>query len=140
MPRGQTSYARVPDLVCRRRRAGIIDVVCVYVGGERPYPTYRSIADYTEGVTVLFDPKVTTFRECLDFFFESHSPFRSCGGGQYASGVWWHDEEQRIEIEKKVSELEAANPGQKVGTIHTGLTKVYRAEEYHQKFYSKKGR
>ena len=51
-------------------------MVCVYVGGHTPYPTYERVSDYTEGVTVLFDPKITSYSECLDHFFDAHTPFR----------------------------------------------------------------
>ena len=34
------------------------------------------LSDYTEGVTVLFDPKMTSYSECLDHFFDAHTPFR----------------------------------------------------------------
>jgi len=112
----------------------------VYVGGREAFPTYRSIGDHTEGVTVVFDPAVTTFRACLDHFFASHSPFRSqgCAGAkrQYSFGVWYHDEKQRTEVEQKVAEVEQ-QAGNTVLTIVEPLTRVYRAEEYHQKYYEK---
>jgi len=62
------------------------------------YPNYEAIGDHTEGVTVVYDPAVITYQECLDFFFFKISPHSSCSDStQYASGVWWHNEakEQR---------------------------------------------
>ena len=98
---------------------GIIDVCCVYVGGTDLYPTYRAVGDYTEGVTVVYDPSATTYRACLDHFFAKHNPFKNIyvnGERQYTYGVWYHDEKQRIEIEQKVCELENAS-GQTLTTV-----------------------
>lgn len=111
-------------------------MVCVYVGGESPYPTYEGVADYTEGVTVLYDPQTTNYRDCLDFFFATQKPFGQCKErGQYASGVWWHSEEQRAEVQRKVGELEQG--GQGVSAICAPVSILYRAEEYHQEFFAK---
>lgn len=71
----------------------MLDVRCVYVGGEVEYPNYEAIGDHTEGVTVVFDASVLTYRQCLDHFFSSVSPYYGCSDKrQYANGVWWHDE------------------------------------------------
>ena len=133
-------FERGPDAEWRRL-PGIIDVCCVYVGGKQIFPTYRSIGDHTEGVTIVFDPSVTTYRACLDHFFSSHSPFQSqgCTGAkrQYSFGVWYHNEKQRVEVERKVAEIEQ-QAGRIVLTIVEPLTRVYRAEEYHQQYYEKR--
>jgi len=106
------------------------------VGGEKDYPTYEGVGDHTEGVVVAFNPKVTSYRECLDYFFDSVSPFANCSdGAQYSSGVWWHDEEQKREIFRKVKEMETG--GKKVTVITAPVTRVYSAEEYHQRFFEK---
>ena len=34
---------------CFRAIPGVLDAVCVYVGGKAPWPTYECIHDYTEG-------------------------------------------------------------------------------------------
>ena len=47
---------------------GVLDAVCVYVGGKAPWPTYECIHDYTEGVTVVFDPDVLSIEELLEIF------------------------------------------------------------------------
>eukprot|EP00658_Telonema_sp_P-2_P054936 TRINITY_DN43695_c0_g1_i1.p3 TRINITY_DN43695_c0_g1~~TRINITY_DN43695_c0_g1_i1.p3 ORF type:complete len:102 (+),score=24.38 TRINITY_DN43695_c0_g1_i1:299-604(+) len=94
--------------------------------------------DYTEGVTVLFDPARTSYEDCLDWFFRQHNPYRAGGQrGQYAWGVWWHNDEQKVAVERHVAELERDGDGGKVTSICAPLTDVYRAEEYHQKFYAK---
>lgn len=93
-----------------RKLPGVLDVRCVYVGGQAEYPTYESIGDHTEGVTVVMDPKVMTYRKALDFFFASVSPYHGCSDKrQYASGVWWHNEAQRLEIERKEHHATPAN-------------------------------
>ena len=47
---------------------GVLDAVCVYVGGKAPWPTYECIHDYTEGVTVVFDSDVLSIEELLEIF------------------------------------------------------------------------
>ena len=104
---------------------------------------------------MLFDPSVTTYEGLLDNFFAQVSPFSACSDGrQYATGVWWHDEAQQAAVLSKVANLEAANEGQQVLVVCAGLggaecvsavvldewgmvVDVYRAEEYHQKFFEK---
>jgi len=115
------------------------DVTCVYVGGESEWPTYQSIGDQTEGVTVTFDKTQTSFEELLDFFYKRHNPHSACGyGRQYMSGVWWHNKDQELAVEGKVKQLEEAS-GQTVKTYCGPVTPLYRAEEYHQQYYAKMG-
>lgn len=115
---------------------GVVDAQCVYVGGSTPWPTYRSISDYTEGVTVTWDKSKASYADMMDFFI-SEASLQGGGSRQYQTGLWWHSDEQKEIAEEKLAA--AAKKGRKVG-IYTGpVTKVYRAEEYHQRYYEKKG-
>ena len=117
----------------------MIDVICCYVGGKSEYPTYSAIADFTEGVTVCYDSKVTSYERLLEYYFSAHNPYSPCSAKQqYNSGVWWHTDAQRLLVEEKVKALEAQS-GRTVLSRREPLTRVYRAEEYHQNFYKKHG-
>eukprot|EP00038_Savillea_parva_P005847 m.160309 g.160309 ORF g.160309 m.160309 type:complete len:75 (-) comp11927_c0_seq1:296-520(-) len=70
-------------------------------------------------------------------FFVSEATLSGGGCTQYMTGLWWHNESQKKIALAKLDEVR--NKGQVVD-IHTGpVTDVYRAEEYHQRFYAKKG-
>eukprot|EP00037_Helgoeca_nana_P001578 m.27869 g.27869 ORF g.27869 m.27869 type:complete len:75 (+) comp11963_c0_seq2:552-776(+) len=72
----------------------------------------------------------------MDFFIGE----ASLGGGgssQYKTALWWHSEEQKKIAEKKLDAVRKT--GRYVGIDTAPVTKVYRAEEYHQRFYEKKG-
>eukprot|EP00656_Telonema_subtile_P026120 TRINITY_DN280_c0_g1_i1.p1 TRINITY_DN280_c0_g1~~TRINITY_DN280_c0_g1_i1.p1 ORF type:complete len:207 (-),score=27.39 TRINITY_DN280_c0_g1_i1:299-919(-) len=123
-----------PDAVWRER-PGVLDAVCVYVGGSTNYPSDKEMSDYSEAVAVMFDPKLTSYEQCLDFFFSAHD-CHSSARRQHAKGVWWLDEDQRIRVAGKVAAIEAAE-GRKVCTIRAKATPMYRAEDCHQQYYLK---
>jgi len=52
------------------------------------------------------------------------------------SGVWWHNSDQENIIQTKFREIEN-DQGIKVGLYRARVGDVYRAEEYHQKFFEK---
>ena len=74
-----------------RQIPGVLDAVCVYVGGQKEWPTYQAILDYTEGVTVLFDPDVIAFEDLFNVFLSKTSLTQCSTSRQYMSGVWWHN-------------------------------------------------
>lgn len=93
---------------------------------------------------MTWDPSKTTFDKLNRFFWSEHGPysnFCSPRSRQYMSGVWPLGDEQRTAVALKVQELEASS-GKKVQTTIGDITKtrVFRAEEYHQKFYKKRNR
>ena len=128
-------------LICKSapRLLGVTDVICVYVGGDQLNPTYHSIGDHTEGVTVTFDPTQISFADLVDFFFTKASLTSSCSSSkQYQTGIWWHTAEQEAIVTQKITDMEERHDW-KI-TIHRGpLTEsgLYRAEEYHQRFFEK---
>jgi peptide methionine sulfoxide reductase MsrA len=105
------------------------------VGGTKDWPTYQSIGDYTEGVLVTFDKSKLTYSDLVAHFFRGHSPFSNCYGKQYMKGVWYHNEEQQAIVEAKVAEVESG--GEKIKSHYGPVGRLYRAEEYHQRYYEK---
>eukprot|EP00035_Acanthoeca_spectabilis_P024287 m.453182 g.453182 ORF g.453182 m.453182 type:complete len:77 (+) comp20450_c0_seq1:286-516(+) len=72
----------------------------------------------------------------VEFFFERATLRGSCGGRQYMEGVWWHSEAQKTILDTKLAELRKT---QTVNLHTAAVTDVYRAEEYHQRYYAKMG-
>lgn len=118
---------------------GVLDAVCVYVGGKAPWPTYECIYDYTEGVTVVFDPDVLSFEELLEIFLGKVSFTRCSSSTQYMSGIWWHTSDQENIVQTKIRAKET-EIGTGIPLHRSRAINVYRAEEYHQRFFEKNGK
>jgi peptide-methionine (S)-S-oxide reductase len=65
------------DLI--RKRPGVLSTRVGYSGGEVPNATYRNHGTHAEALEVVFDPRETSFRDLLEFFFQVHDPRRSTG-------------------------------------------------------------
>ncbi|MDY6774512.1 MAG: peptide-methionine (S)-S-oxide reductase MsrA [Halobacteria archaeon] len=129
---------------------GVDSVVSGYTGGETDDPTYKEVCTgktgHAEAVQVSYDPDVVSYRELLEIFFSTHDPttLNRQGpdvGSQYRSAVFYHDDEQRREVESLVDELESSDEypygkGDIVTEINE-LEEFYEAEEYHQDYYDK---
>lgn len=98
------------------------------------------MGDYTEGVMVTFDKNQISFAAVARHFFASHSPYSNCPPSskrQYLKGVWWHSQHQKDVVVAAVTEIQNKH-GEKPLTTHLSpVGKVYRAEEYHQRYYQK---
>lgn len=126
---------------------GVIDAISGYTGGDQVNPTYEEVSSgqtsHTEAVQVLFDPNVISYRQLLDAFWRQIDPTDADGqfvdrGAQYRTGIFYHNEEQRVLAEASKKEL--ANGGLFSDPVVTDITKFkafYKAEKYHQDFYKK---
>jgi len=104
-----------------------------YAGGATQDPTYHNLGDHSETIQVEYDPARVSYAELLDVFWSSHYPARPPFSRQYASVVFYHDEEQkRLALETK--EREAGKLGGQVFTDIVPASTFYPAEAYHQKY------
>lgn len=104
-----------------------------YAGGGTPNPTYRDIGDHSEAVEIEYDPRTITYAGLLRLFWEGHEPLRPAWTRQYASVIFWRDEEQRLLAEESLRERTARR-----GEVYTRVERLegfHRAEDYHQKYY-----
>jgi peptide-methionine (S)-S-oxide reductase len=69
----------------------------------------------------------------LDIFWSSHSPTARPWSRQYASIIFYHDEEQKRLAEASM-DRQAASRGKPIYTEIVPLAKFYLAETYHQKY------
>ena len=96
-------------------------------------PTYHHLGDHTETVQIEYDPTLISYQELLDVFWAGHDPTRPAFSQQYASIIFYHDEEQeRLAQESK--ERQETRCGCQVYTEIVPATEFYLAEEYHQKY------
>lgn len=105
-----------------------------YAGGSKSNPTYRSLGNHSEAIQIEYDPGQLTYEELLDIFWSDHSPTRQPSSRQYASIIFFHDEEQR-QLAVATKTRREADKGQDLYTEIVPYAGFWRAEDYHQKYY-----
>ena len=103
-----------------------------YAGGTKPDPDYHSLGDHTESIQIDYDPKQISYKELLHIFWSSHNPRSRSRSKQYRAAVFYHNEEQKRLALKTKDEMAVKG---KIYTEILPLSKFYRAEDYHQKYY-----
>ena len=132
-----------------RKIPGVIEAFSGYSGGKTANPTYREICQHGTGhaevIEVTFDPTKVSFRQLTEYFFRMHNPTTvdrqgPDEGDQYRSVIFVHSEEQRKVAEEVKGALTKAKVyADPIATkIETAQT-FWKAEEYHQRYYEKKG-
>jgi len=126
------------DLI--RKRPGVVSTRVGYVGGDNDHPTYRNHPGHAEGVEIVFDPEVTTYRDVLEFFFQVHDPstLNRQGndiGTSYRSEIFYTTDEQKAVAEDTIADVDASGlwPG-KVVTPVTAAPTFWEAEPEHQDY------
>ena len=104
-----------------------------YAGGDTPDPTYYDLGSHSETIQIDYDPDQITYQELLDRFWNSHSPTSRPWSSQYASIIFYHDEEQKRLAEEGRDRF-AAEIGDQVFTQIVPFSEFYLAETYHQKY------
>jgi peptide-methionine (S)-S-oxide reductase len=125
---------------------GVLRVESGYAGGTVSNPSYERVCAGTTGhaevVQITFDPRVLSYRDLLEVFFNIHDPttLNRQGhdiGTQYRSAIFYHSPEQKAVAEQMIRELSAAhrwpNP---IVTEVTPFTAFYKAEPYHQEYFA----
>jgi peptide-methionine (S)-S-oxide reductase len=125
---------------------GVKTVVSGYTGGKVENPTYRQVSAGTTGhaevIQLTYDPKVVTFPELLEVFWQTHDPTTlnrqgADVGTQYRSAVFYHTPEQKALAEKYKQELDASGAfNSPIVTEIVPVGKFYKAEDYHQNYYN----
>ena len=125
---------------------GIIRTEVGYCGGINKITTYEEVCtgktNHAEVVKLEFDPKIITYQEILEYFFEIHDPttLNSQGpdfGTQYRSEIFYLNDKQKEIAEKIIKKTNEKLSG-KVVTKHSLLKNYCPAEEYHQRFLEKR--
>lgn len=127
---------------------GVIDVVSGYMGGKQENPTYQDViyrnTGHLETVRVEYDSSKVSYETLARKFFEIHDPFQINGQGpdigeQYISAIFINSKLERAIIEKLILILNDKNR-EKVATKILDMAIFYKAEKYHQNYYSKNGK
>jgi methionine-S-sulfoxide reductase len=104
-----------------------------YAGGEKVDPTYRSLGGHSETIQIDYDPSIISYAELLDVYWDSHSPTSRPWSQQYASIIFYHDEDQK-QLAVETSKREADRLGEQVFTDIVPFSGFSLAEDYHQKY------
>lgn len=109
-----------------------------YAGGTTVDPTYRKMGDHTESIQIDYDPDVISFEDLLAEFWAQHTPTRPSRARQYASIIFYTNDNERTAAEASKRMME-----DRLGvTLYTDimpLDRFYLAEEYHQHYYARNG-
>jgi peptide-methionine (S)-S-oxide reductase len=124
---------------------GVLKATSGYSGGHVANPSYEAVCTgetgHAECLQIIYDPKVITFDELLEVFWEAHDPTTlnrqgNDEGTQYRSAIFYHNEEQKQKAEHYKAELNKSgaykNP---IVTEITAFTKFYPAEDYHKDYF-----
>ena len=132
-----------------RKTDGVSDTKVGYIGGTLADPTYEEVCSgrtgHAEAVQVEYDPSRIAFEELLEIFWSNHDPTTLNRQGpdigiQYRSAIFFHDDAQKETAAKSKESL--ARSGRFRDPIVTELVPAhvfYEAEEYHQKYFEKRG-
>jgi peptide-methionine (S)-S-oxide reductase len=124
---------------------GVERVESGYAGGSVANPTYPQVCTgatgHAEVVQITFDPRVLSFAELLDVFFDIHDPTTlnrqgADVGTQYRSVIFYHSPEQKRLAEEKIAALnQSGDWGAPLVTQVVPFETFYRAEDYHQGYF-----
>ncbi len=128
----------VQDLL--RRYPGVISTRVGYTGGDVPNATYRNHGSHAEGIEIIFDPSVLSYRTLLEFFFQIHDPSTpnqqgNDRGASYRSAIFYTSAEQKSVADETIADVNASNlwPG-KVVTELVPAGDFWEAEPEHQDY------
>ncbi|MEO5815018.1 MAG: peptide-methionine (S)-S-oxide reductase MsrA [Gemmatimonadaceae bacterium] len=127
---------------------GVRAVVSGYAGGTINAPTYGVVSSgmtgHAESVQIAYDPSKVSYGTLLRVFFEiAHDPttLNRQGpdrGTQYRSAIFFRSPDQQKVAESYVAQLTAAHAFKEpIVTEVAPLPGFYRAEEYHQDYFTK---
>jgi peptide methionine sulfoxide reductase msrA/msrB len=127
---------------------GVVDTKVGYAGGHTRNPGYRQVSSgdtgHAEVVQVEYDPKVISYDELLDVFWQGHDPTTPNRqgpdvGSQYRSLILVRGPEQEAAARASL-EADARGLSRPVVTQIAPAGDFYPAEEYHQRYLEKHGR
>ncbi|MEO6832172.1 MAG: peptide-methionine (S)-S-oxide reductase MsrA [Chitinophagaceae bacterium] len=126
-----------------RSQPGVISTVVGYVGGDVKNATYSHHGNHAEGLEILFNPSLLSYRKLLEYFFTIHDPSTknrqgNDRGASYRSAIFYVDESQHETATSLITELDAAGklPG-KIVTEVLPAPEFWKAEEEHQNYLQK---
>jgi peptide-methionine (S)-S-oxide reductase len=126
------------DLI--RKMPGVKTTRVGYTGGDVANATYRNHGTHAEGIEIVFDPSVISYRQLLEFFFQIHDPSTADRQGNdmglsYRSAIYYVSEAQKDMALRTIADVNASGlwPG-KVVTEVAPAGAFWEAEPEHQDY------
>jgi len=123
-----------------RHMPGVISTRVGYTGGDVPNATYRNHGTHAEGIEIIYDPEVMSYRRLLEFFFQIHDPTTVNRQGNdiglsYRSAIYYVDDAQKETAVDTIADVNASGlwPG-KVVTELEPVGDFWQAEPEHQDY------
>ena len=123
-----------------RNLTGVLDTEVGYTGGLNKTPTYQDHPGHAEAIEIIYDSKIISYEEILDFFFRVHNPTTKNRQGNdvgtsYRSAIFYKNEEDKtkaLDFIKLVNESGAW--ADLLVTSLESLDVFYPAEPEHQDY------
>lgn len=126
------------DLI--RELPGVVASRVGYSGGDVANATYRNHGTHAEAIEIEFDPRETSYRNLLEFFFQVHDPTTvnrqgNDRGTSYRSAIFYTTDEQKAVALDTIEDVNASGnwPG-KVVTEVVEASDFWEAEPEHQDY------
>jgi peptide-methionine (S)-S-oxide reductase len=128
---------------------GVVETAVGFMGGHTENPSYKQVCyeqtGHAEVVHLTYDPAKVKYDQLLEVFWSAHDPTQLNRqgpdvGDQYRSAIFFHTPEQ--EAAARASKEWMEKSGRFRRTIVTAIEpagEFYRAEDYHQKYFQKRG-
>jgi peptide-methionine (S)-S-oxide reductase len=120
-----------------------------YTGGFTQAPSYEDVCSHrtghAEAVEVTFDPARVSYDTLLDIFWMNHDPTQLNRqgpdvGDNYRSVIFFHSPEQEAAAVASKKRLEESGTYRRpIVTEIVPAAQFWDAEEYHQKYFSRRG-
>ncbi len=132
-----------------RKLKGVKSTMVGYTGGKLENPSYEDVCTdetgHAETIQVQYDPNEISYEQLLNVFWSVHDPTTKDRqgpdiGSQYRSMISYHTLEQETLAKKSKEQLERSGKfKRKIVTEIVPASTFYKAEDYHQKYYEKRG-
>ena len=132
-----------------RKIPGVRNTAVGYSGGTLQNPTYEDVCTdetgHAEVVEVDYDPQRVPYETLLDAFWKGHNPTQLNRQGpdvgrQYRSVIFFHSPEQEAAARASKERLEKSGKFPRpIVTQIVPAEPFWRAEEYHQRYFEKRG-
>ncbi len=132
-----------------RKIPGVLETAVGYAGGKTDNPSYEDVCSdetgHAEVVEVDYDPAKVSYDQLLEVFWSNHNPttLNRQGpdvGTQYRSAIYFHTPEQQAAAQASKERVEKSGRFPRpIVTEITPATRFWRAEEYHQRYFEKRG-
>jgi len=129
---------------------GVTSTRVGYTGGKLANPTYKDVCSdrtwHAEAIEVEYDSTVVSYDDLLSVFWDMHDPttVNRQGpdvGSQYRSAIFCNSPDQMAAASASKKKLQATDRYrlQKIVTEIVPATIFYPAEDYHQRYFEKRG-